>query len=117
MPSGKVETDFPDYGHRVFGVNGKRCQDVTIDEHLAVLTCAAKRVDSAVSKTCNVSANTPWEDFKNLYMKAWINGCKGITTYQVGGKRAGIIKSVDDDDGTSNGSCQIDIQTGRRECE
>jgi len=112
MPSGQVETDFDDYGKRVFGVRGKRCQDVTIVEHLDVLEIATRCVDSAVSKTCNVPADTPWSDFKALYVEAWNRGCKGITTFQVGGKRAGIIKSTDD-----AAACKIDLQTGRKECE
>jgi len=112
MPGGVVETEFDDYGYRVFGVRGKRAQDVTIDEHLTVLAIAAHHVDSAVSKTCNVSPTTPWHAFKELYFHAWQAGCKGITTYQVGGKRAGIIKATDD-----SAACKIDLKTGRRECE
>ena len=114
MPQGDVETTFDDYGARVFGVKGKRASEVTIDEHLAVLACAANRVDSAVSKTCNVPTNTPWEEFKDLYMRAWRGGCKGLATYQVGGKRAGIIVSTDDDKGSS---CKLDLESGRMECE
>jgi ribonucleoside-diphosphate reductase alpha chain len=112
MPEGDVEMEYEDYGARVFKCFGKRCADVTIDEHLAVLIAASRNVDSAVSKTCNVPATTPWADFKDLYMKAWQAGCKGLATFQVGGKRAGIIKSVDDES-----SCRIDSETGRRECE
>ena len=114
MPEGDVEAEYDDYGVRVFKIKGKRSQDVTIDEHLAVLACASKCVDSAVSKTCNVPMDTPWADFKNMYMRAWQLGCKGLATYQVGGKRAGIIKSTDDDEGSA---CRIDLETGRRECE
>lgn len=115
MPSGLVETDFDDYGYRVFGVRGKRSSEVTMDEHLAVLACATRYVDSSVSKTCNVPVNTPWEDFKSLYMRAWRLGCKGLTTYQVGGKRAGIIKS--EDEPSKESACRIDAKTGRHECD
>jgi len=114
MPEGDIEASYDDYGVRVFGVKGKRCQDVTIAEHLAVLAAASACVDSAVSKTCNVPSNTPWDDFKSLYMRAWELGCKGLATYQVGGKRAGIIKSTDDDEGSG---CRIDLESGRRECD
>ncbi len=114
MPEGDVEVEYDDYGLRVFDIKGKRAQDVTVMEHLAVLAAASQCVDSAVSKTCNVPADTPWADFKNLYMMAWELGCKGLATYQMGGKRAGIIKSVDDDEGAS---CRIDLETGRRECD
>lgn len=112
MPGGMVETDFSDYGYRVFGVRGKRAQGVAIDEHLNVLAIATHHVDSAVSKTCNVAPTTPWHAFKELYFRAWQVGCKGITAYQVGGKRAGIIKATDD-----KAACKIDLKTGRRECE
>jgi len=113
MPEGDVMAEFKDYGKRVWNVKGKRAQDVTVNEHLAVLAAAAKWSDSAVSKTCNVPADTPWAEFKDAYMKAWELGCKGLATYQVGGKRAGIIKSTDND----GASCRIDLETGRRECD
>jgi ribonucleoside-diphosphate reductase alpha chain len=113
MPSGSVETDFDDYGYRVFGVQGRRSRDVTADQHLAVLACAARCVDSSVSKTCNVPSTMPWQDFKDLYMRAWELGCKGLTTYQVGGKRVGVMRSMDDDEASA---CKIDLKTGRKEC-
>lgn len=116
METGDVITKFDDYGYREWGVKGKRCDDVTVDEHLAVLINAAKNVDSAVSKTCNVPPTTPWADFKGLYVRAWEGGCKGVTTFQTGGKRAGILKSADDDDADGQ-TCEIDPATGRRSCE
>jgi ribonucleoside-diphosphate reductase alpha chain len=92
---GKRTEIIQDYGVRVFGVTGKRCADVTIDEHLAVLAAASKRVDSAVSKTCNVSPTMPWNEFKSIYDKAYALGCKGITTFNPGGKRFGVLRSAD----------------------
>ena len=111
MKNGSVEVDVDDYGVREFGVYGKRCSDVTVDEHLNVLITAAKHVDSAISKTCNVPPTTPWDEFKGIYMRAWEAGCKGITTFQTGGKRSGIIESADES------ACRIDPITGRHECE
>ena len=62
---------------------------------------------------------TPWKEFKDIYVKAWERGCKGCTTFQVGGKRAGILKSDDDDNGKEEPktACYIDNTTGRHECE
>lgn len=120
----RVET-VEDYGARVFGVRGKACSRVTVQEHVAALTVAAQRVDSAVSKTCNVPSDLGWEDFKNVYVSAWEGGAKGCTTFRLGGKRSGILV-VKDDGGEPEADapaeepasqCRIDPATGRRECE
>lgn len=120
----RVET-VEDYGARVFGVRGKTCSRVTVQEHVAALTVAAQRVDSAVSKTCNVPSDISWEDFKNVYVSAWEGGAKGCTTFRLGGKRSGILVAKDDGgepeaDAPAEepaSQCRIDPATGRRECE
>ena len=120
MPSGPITEVIPDYGYARFGVRGKRCSEVTVQEHLEVLKVAARNVDSAVSKTCNVPASTPWTDFQNIYLDAWRGGCKGVTTYQVGGRRAGILSSRDAEAGSAaetGEACRVDPQTGARSCE
>lgn len=111
----RVET-VEDYGHRVFKVRGKTADRVTVDEHVNVLTTAAQRVDSAVSKTCNVPTDISWEEFKGVYVNAWAGGAKGCTTFRVGGKRSGILvaKEGKQEEGAA---CRIDPTTGRRECE
>lgn len=83
-----------------------------------MLDCASGLVDSAVSKTCNVPASTSWEDFKRIYFSAWEFGAKGCTTFNMGGKRIGILKdAAQDDDEEPAVACRIDNETGRRECE
>lgn len=49
-----------------------------------VLMCVAVQpfVDTSISKTVNVPADYPYEDFKDLYLTAWRYGLKGITTYR-----------------------------------
>lgn len=114
-----------DYGARVFGVLGKTASRVTVEEHVAVLTAAARRVDSAVSKTCNVPTDISWEAFKNVYVSAWEGGAKGCTTFRLGGKRSGILVAKDDGSEPETDApaeepasqCRIDPATGRRECE
>ena len=121
----RVET-VHDYGARAFGVKGKTCDRVTVQEHVAALTTAAQRVDSAVSKTCNVPSDISWEDFKNVYVSAWEGGAKGCTTFRLGGKRSGILVAKDDGNEPEADApeteepasqCRIDPATGRRECE
>lgn len=59
--------------------------DLTVDEHLAVLEACAKHVDSAISKTINVKNDYPFEAFKDIYLKAYKGGyVKGVTTYRDG---------------------------------
>lgn len=104
-----------DYGARTLGVKGKLAADVTADEHINVLTTATRYVDSAVSKTCNVTGDMPWEDFKAIYMDAWIQGAKGCTTFNSDGKRGAVLSTVEDDEEAK--SCRIDEASGRRECD
>jgi ribonucleoside-diphosphate reductase alpha chain len=73
-------------------------------------------MDSAVSKTCNVSDDVSYEDFKELYLTAWKKGCKGITTFRAAGKRYGILNEVTEDE-PSVEACFIDPQTGQKTCE
>jgi ribonucleoside-diphosphate reductase alpha chain len=39
-------------------------------------------IDTAISKTVNVAADYPYEDFKGLYLEAWRAGLKGMATYR-----------------------------------
>lgn len=119
-PGGVELVEVEDYGLANFGVKGKRASEVTAQEHVAVLASAQKWVDSSVSKTCNMDGSMPWEDFKALYMTAWESGAKGCTTFNIDGKRMALLtgKSApkEDDGPMVETSCQIDPDTGRREC-
>lgn len=110
---GPVTEIVQDYGKRVFGVEGKRALDCSADDHVNVLLTMTRYVDSAVSKTCNVSPSMSWEDFKDIYMKAWKGGAKGCTTFNPEGKRSGILVAKDETVTT----CYVDPETGRSECE
>lgn len=102
-----------DYGLRVFGTKGKRTHECSIEDHLNVLLTAQRYVDSAVSKTCNVSPSMGWDDFKDVYMKAWEGGAKGCTTFNSGGMRTGVLNTSED----AQTVCYIDPETGKKECE
>lgn len=110
-PEGPAEMRLSDYGVRFLGVKGRRSEEVSASEHIDVLIDAAKYIDSAVSKTCNLDGTVEWEDFKNLYVRAWQGNAKGCTTFNKDGKRFALIKSEDVET-----ACRIDLETGRREC-
>ena len=105
----------PDYAYATYGIKGKTSDQVTMDEHLGILATAQKHVDSAVSKTCNVGDDVSWEDFKDLYYRAWERGCKGITTFRAAGKRFGVLNAapVVEEEGAA---CFIDPSTGDKSC-
>lgn len=121
--TGKREVNLADYGVAHLNVNGKTSEDCTVEDHLNVLITASRYVDSAVSKTCNVPKDIPWDDFKDIYLRAWEAGCKGVTTYRKGGQREGILKDLkdQDDDNAEEAqdltSCTFDPVTGRKNCE
>jgi len=50
--------------------------------HLAMMEAVQPFVDTAISKTVNVPADYPYEDFKDLYRQAWRAGLKGLATYR-----------------------------------
>ena len=110
----KVER-ISDYGYRVWGIEGKTAAECTTDEHLAVLITATKWVDSAVSKTLNVGENVSWEDFKDIYMKAWKAGCKGATTFRAAGKRYGVLNAIETPEDVTT-ACYYDMSTGQKSC-
>ena len=93
MENGPRQQEVPDYGAR-HGWPGKVSAEVTTDEHLGVLETAVPFIDSSISKTCNVPSDTSWADFKDLYVRAWHARCKGLTTYQVGGKRGAVLEEA-----------------------
>ena len=103
------------------GVKGRSANDISVQDHLAVLLLAQHYVDSACSKTCNVGDDTSYEDFKQVYVDAWKGGAKGCTTFRMSGKRFGILNTIEEtvemakEEGPVE-ACFIDPQTGQREC-
>ncbi|MEO0678639.1 MAG: adenosylcobalamin-dependent ribonucleoside-diphosphate reductase, partial [Pseudomonadota bacterium] len=51
-------------------------------EHVRMQAAAQRWVDSSISKTINCPADISFDDFKDVYMAAWDQGCKGCTTYR-----------------------------------
>ena len=51
-------------------------------DHMLMIAAVQPYIDAAVSKTVNVPEDYPFEDFRDLYLRAWKAGLKGITTYR-----------------------------------
>ena len=51
-------------------------------DHVKMQAAAQKWIDSSISKTINCPEDISFEDFAEVYMAAWDQGCKGCTTYR-----------------------------------
>lgn len=56
--------------------------EMSASAHQAMVAAVAPCVDTAISKTVNVPADYPYEDFQHLYLEAWQSGLKGLATYR-----------------------------------
>jgi ribonucleoside-diphosphate reductase alpha chain len=127
---GEVVERVDDYGYRVFGICGRTADQLGVLDHVRVLNLASKYVDSACSKTCNVGDDVTWDEFKEVYMEAYMGGASGCTTFRAAGKRYGILNANADEDIAESpvvednqdfidegGACYYDPETGLRSCE
>lgn len=55
---------------------------LTVDQHLDMQAAAQEWVDSSISKTINCPESMTFEEFKDVYTKAYKFGLKGCTTYR-----------------------------------
>ena len=71
-------------------------QTLAPQDHVRMQAAAQKWIDSSISKTINVPEDINFEAFKDVYMSAWDQGCKGCTTYRPNDV-TGSVLSVSDD--------------------
>jgi ribonucleotide reductase alpha subunit len=57
-------------------------ETLTAKDHIAVQAAAQKYIDTSISKTINVKTDYPFEDFKGIYIDAYKNKLKGVTTFR-----------------------------------
>ncbi|NEX63279.1 adenosylcobalamin-dependent ribonucleoside-diphosphate reductase [Noviherbaspirillum galbum] len=93
MPDGsKKDYTVEDHAYRVYRALGHDTQklpeafvsalEISATDHMLMVAAVAPFIDAAISKTVNVPENYPYADFQDLYMQAWRQGLKGITTYR-----------------------------------
>ncbi len=56
--------------------------EISAQAHKDMVAAVAPYIDTSISKTVNVPADYPYEDFQGLYMSAWKSGLKGLATYR-----------------------------------
>jgi ribonucleoside-diphosphate reductase alpha chain len=79
--------------------------EMAAHDHLRMMAAVQPYVDGAISKTVNVPADYPYEDFKDLYTDAWLAGLKGLATYRPNDVTGSVLsvapppaEEADDDD-------------------
>lgn len=56
--------------------------ELSAADHAAMVAAVAPYIDTSISKTVNVPADYPYEDFQDLYVQAWQSKLKGLATYR-----------------------------------
>ncbi len=56
--------------------------ELSAADHAAMVAAVAPYIDTSISKTVNVPADYPYEDFQDLYLQAWQSRLKGLATYR-----------------------------------
>ncbi|MFN3303657.1 MAG: LAGLIDADG family homing endonuclease [Roseateles sp.] len=56
--------------------------ELSAADHAAMVAAVAPYIDTSISKTVNVPADYPYEDFQDLYLQAWRAKLKGLATYR-----------------------------------
>jgi ribonucleoside-diphosphate reductase alpha chain len=93
MPDGtRRQEEVSDYAYRLFRqIKGENlplteafvdAQSLAPADHVRVQAAVQKYIDSSISKTINVPEEIDFESFKDIYLMAYEQGCKGCTTYR-----------------------------------
>ncbi len=84
------DADLPDYF-----VNA---QTLSPSDHVKMQAAAQKWIDSSISKTINCPEDISFDAFKDVYMQAWDQGCKGCTTYRPNDVTGSVLTVSESDD-------------------
>jgi len=110
-----VRTAVTDYAYGQLGVKGRKMEEVSLQQHIDVLTAVSKSVDQSVSKTINVGKEVTWEQFQDIYLQSYQAGCKSCTTFRPSGKKMGILMGKAEPAEEGGMACTIGPD-GQREC-
>jgi ribonucleoside-diphosphate reductase alpha chain len=79
--------------------------------HKDMVAAVAPYIDTSISKTVNVPADYPYEEFQGLYMSAWKAGLKGLATYRPNSV-LGSVLSVEPTKAEADAKAPQDFVTG-----
>jgi len=86
-------------------------------DHVKMQAAAQKWIDSSISKTINCPEDITFDDFKDVYMAAWDQGCKGCTTYRPNDVTGSVLSVESDKSPAKNVEPEVrkDVLAGRDE--
>jgi len=76
-------------------------EDIPVDAHIEIQAVVQKYVDQSISKTVNVPSDYPYEDYKDIYLKAWKKGIKGMTVYRPNSVVGQVLERKSEQKGTN----------------
>ena len=76
--------------------------EISAKAHSDMVAAVAPFIDTSISKTVNVPADYPYENFQDLYMSAWKSGLKGLATYRPNSVLGSVLSVTSDAPKTEN---------------
>ena len=95
------DAELPDYF-----VNAQTLEPL---EHVRMQAAAQKWIDSSISKTINCPEDISFEAFKDVYMAAWDQGCKGCTTYRPNAVTGSVLSVSEEGEKTPEADTGADV--------
>ncbi|HYA06342.1 MAG TPA: ribonucleoside-diphosphate reductase, adenosylcobalamin-dependent, partial [Xanthobacteraceae bacterium] len=71
--------------------------ELPVSAHIRMQAALQPFVDNSISKTINVPADTPFDQFKQIYDMAYDLGLKGCTTFRANPITGAILSETTDD--------------------
>ncbi|CDW92428.1 MULTISPECIES: adenosylcobalamin-dependent ribonucleoside-diphosphate reductase [unclassified Thiomonas] len=68
--------------------------EMSATDHMKMLQVVQPFIDTSISKTVNVPADYPYDDFKDLYLQAWKAGLKGLATYRPNAVLGAVLQAT-----------------------
>lgn len=72
--------------------------EMSAHDHLQMMAAVQPYVDTSISKTVNVPADYPFNDFESLYFDAWQSGLKGLATYRPNETLGAVLHTTEPED-------------------
>jgi ribonucleoside-diphosphate reductase alpha chain len=120
MPDGsRREEEVSDYAYRLFrrlkGENAPLpdyfvdAQNLAPEDHLVMQAAVQRHIDSSISKTINLPADIPFDNFKDIYARAYAMGCKGCTTYRPNEVTGSVLEAMPETAGSDAAPQQTEL--------